>query len=919
MFGQEQVPIEFGTPMRYFANSTDPGFGSTWVQPSFDDSLWPIGAYGIGYETGTGAENLIQTTAPTDSISIYTRAEFTVADPSVIFNMRVGVDYDDGFIAWINGVEVARSASMPAGAVAWDTLCANHESSNGAMPFYEYTDISPAIPLLNVGVNTLAIGVWNSTLSSSDQVVVPRLTLNTPTNVTRGPYLQQGSHDRITVRWRTTLDTTSQVLCGTTQGALSVCGESFAATTEHEVELLGLTPDTRYYYAVGGTGQIFAGDDATHWFRTAAFPGTARPTRVWILGDSGTGDANATAVRDAYYGIQTDRAADVWLMLGDNAYPNGTDGQYQTALFDMYPDTLINSVLWPTLGNHDAATSNSTTLTGPYYDAFSLPDAAQGGGQASGTEAYYSFDRGNIHFIVLNSTDVSRSPTGAMATWLAADLAATAADWVIALWHHPPYSKGSHDSDTENPLIQMRTNILPILDDYGVDMTFTGHSHDYERTFLIEGHYGDSTTFVEGMKVDGGDGSLTGDGAYAKAVLGSDPHSGTVHTVAGSSGKISGGTLDHPAMVVSLNVLGSVVVDINANQADVMFLDDNGAVRDEYTMIKGGGLAPPVASFNALPIIGQAPLDVNFIDLSDNFPDTWGWDFDNNGVMDSQTPSPQHTYSPGVYSVSLTVSNMVGSDQAVQGDILCVHDGIPGQIQTNLVRGLNGDTFSWTGLPAAIDYDVARGELGMFRGAPAQVACIADDTQATSLLITEDPAGDEIYFYLVRAADCARQTGTFDSNDPGQTGSRDILFQGTAGACGCDAADDADGDIVCDAGFDDCIDSDFDGFGDPGVLDDLCADDNCPADFNPAQTNSDTDPHGDACDNCPTVNNLPQADFDSDGHGNACDNCIGVPNPNQADIDMDGVGNVCDNCKNAPNPDQIDSDGDGKGDACDPN
>ena len=63
-------------------------------------------------------------------------------------------------------------------------------------------------------------------------------------------------------------------------------------------------------------------------------------------------------------------------MLGDNAYESGTDDEYQAGIFDMYPSYLRTSVLWPTFGNHDAVSSNSSTGTGPYYDIFTLPDSA---------------------------------------------------------------------------------------------------------------------------------------------------------------------------------------------------------------------------------------------------------------------------------------------------------------------------------------------------------------------------------------------------------------------------------------------------------------------------------------------------------------------------------------------------------------
>ena len=93
-----------------------------------------------------------------------------------------------------------------------------------------------------------------------------------------------------------------------------------------------------------------------------------------------------------------------------------------------------------------------------------------------------------------------------MMTWLAADLADTTANWIVAFFHHPPYTKGSHDSDTDVELVEMRENALPILEQGGVDLVLTGHSHSYERSFLIDGHYGVSSTFTAAMKKDAGSG-----------------------------------------------------------------------------------------------------------------------------------------------------------------------------------------------------------------------------------------------------------------------------------------------------------------------------------------------------------------------------------------------------------------------------
>ncbi|MCZ6840365.1 MAG: DNRLRE domain-containing protein [Alphaproteobacteria bacterium] len=352
-----------------------------------------------------------------------------------------------------------------------------------------------------------------------------------------------------------------------------------------------MAPDTRYYYSIGSDGGLLSGGDSGHFFATSPTPGTTKPTRVWIIGDSGTANANAAAVRDAYKYNTGSTVTDLWLMLGDNAYPDGTDSEFQAAVFDTYPELLRKIPLWPTLGNHDGHSADSASQAGPYYDIFTLPTNGEAGGLASGTEAYYSFDYGNIHFVNLESYDTDRSPGGAMMTWLTNDLAANDKEWVIAFWHHPPYTKGSHDSDNESRLTDMRENALPILESYGVDLVLSGHSHSYERSHLLDGHYGTSDTLTGAMILDIGGGRETGAGAYDKPVDGTN--AGAVYAVAGSSGKTSGGSLDHPAMFTSLNSLGSMILEINGNRLDAQFIDESGSVDDNFTIIKGPDTTPP--------------------------------------------------------------------------------------------------------------------------------------------------------------------------------------------------------------------------------------------------------------------------------------------------------------------------------------
>ena len=802
---QEQTLVESGSSILYLANDVDPGatIEATWMTPGFDDSGWDPGTYGVGYDSSGSASNLIETIASSAAHSIYTRTTFSLSDPVAVFSVFLGADYDDGLVAWINGVEVYRSPEMRTRETTYYTISGDHESSNGVVPDYQpmRNITAAALPHLVPGDNVLAVGIWNSSHGSSDCVLVPRLAVNRI--LTRAPYLQIGTESSVLIRWQTGTPTSSTVLCGPNPAELQPCAEDSPLVTGHEVQLSGLTPNTRYYYAVGhGSGTSFqplAGGDAGHYFDTAPESGTAKPTRIWILGDSGTGDNTAGRVRDAYLDYTAGDHTELWLMLGDNAYPLGTDVEYQENLFDIYREMLARSVLWPTPGNHDGIDHSEGSW--PYYDNFSLPTQAEAGGLVSGSEAYYAFDFANIHFVVLDSNDTDRTPGSPMLTWLALDLAATDQDWVIAYFHHPPYSKGSHNSDNPEDsagrLFDMRENVVPILDDYGVDLVLSGHSHTYERSYLIDGHYDVSSTFVESMKVDLGDGDPDGDGAYIKPYRGTVPYTGSgdgaVYTVAGSSGKLTTGTAavfggtepTHPVHLSSLFVHGSVALEIDGNRLDARFLDATGAVQDRYTIFKGGVTVPPGADFAATPLVAAPGVPIGFVDLTTNQPTSWGWDFDDDGAVDSNRPAPSNSYAQtGIYTVSLAVSNSAGADQHVKSGYICITGGVPLEI-TNLLLHADG-TIAWEIEPNATSYAVVKGDLVQLQAgaglAGSQLSCFESGMQAQTL-DTQSPGAGEGFYYVARGDNCVPQRGTFDTTGPGQISSRDAALQGPGAVC----------------------------------------------------------------------------------------------------------------------------------------
>lgn len=443
---------------------------------------------------------------------------------------------------------------------------------------------------------------------------------------TKRLFLQQVGDRSAIIKWRLASaggPDADQLCFGTSSVGLrkdSLRAAAVTGTGHREVRLTGLQPDTVYFYSIGGA--ISAPADQR--FRTAPETGASPAdgnVRIWVAGDSGTGDENAAAVREGFLAFEksgTGEKADLFLMLGDNAYPEGTDAQYQEAVFEIYTDLLKRVALWPAIGNHDmgslgnsvSADINSYTVLGegeadplpdspaPYLNIFTLPAMAELGGVASGTEQYYSFDYGNVHVVSLDSQVAIRDAPSreAMRMWLINDLSASTADWTLVFFHHPPYSKGSHDTDSgsvpeDAPIFMIREQFVPVFDQYGVDVVYSGHSHVYERSYYLEGHTGLSGTFdplLHAELTSGGvPASGQGEDSYSQ-VTRSGADSKVVYTVAGTAGRVSPTSpgFPHPAHYFSEAELGSVVIDAGAEKLVARFIDVDGAVRDSFTITR---------------------------------------------------------------------------------------------------------------------------------------------------------------------------------------------------------------------------------------------------------------------------------------------------------------------------------------------
>ncbi len=152
-----------------------------WIRNDFDDSNWQTGNFGIGYGDGDDV-----TIVPDGSISVFTRTSFTIEELATVERMLFHIDFDDSYIAYINGTEVYRQNISGDSPVAYNQQADSYTEPrlvfNGELPTINLSDF---VSELVEGENTLAIQVHNFNSSSSDITLIPFLSLGysqEPTN-----------------------------------------------------------------------------------------------------------------------------------------------------------------------------------------------------------------------------------------------------------------------------------------------------------------------------------------------------------------------------------------------------------------------------------------------------------------------------------------------------------------------------------------------------------------------------------------------------------------------------------------------------------------------------------------------------------------------------------------------------------------
>lgn len=356
----------------------------------------------------------------------------------------------------------------------------------------------------HVGVRHRESSVFTAPVRLILSVWVAVASAATAQTLTRGPLIQNPDSltTTMTLVWWTNVAGDSTVEYGTTMALGSSVTvpqtgscEIGGAGTCHIVTLTGLSPGTKYFYQLRTNGTIVVPVSATSYFHTFKSPSDTSDLVFTVIGDWG---ANSSAQNNI---ANRQNADDPHLVVtvGDNAYQNGTQSDWDNNAFTAAYEALLKHVLFvPALGNHDVNNVGPANwFNSVEIKMHVLPRNAPPGQE----ERYFSFDTQDAHFVVLDSN----APTDAtQIAWLQGDLAATTRKWKFVFLHHTPFS-------CANGLLSLgsnhdvRSNWNPRFEEYGVDIVFTGHDHIYERSRLVD----DTTPDGFGGYFSGADGKGT--------------------------------------------------------------------------------------------------------------------------------------------------------------------------------------------------------------------------------------------------------------------------------------------------------------------------------------------------------------------------------------------------------------------------
>lgn len=241
----------------------------------------------------------------------------------------------------------------------------------------------------------------------------------------------------------------------------------------HTAAVSDLKPGTAYEYRVG------AGDKRSDWqsFHTAQ----GHDFKALIFPDSQSSDYSVWAAT-AQPAWQRNQDAQFFINMGD-LVDNGQDHYQWNAWFDVVGDMIARIPVVPLLGNHETYDKDwKVRMPEAYLHLFALPRIDREKYQ----NQFYSFDYGDVHFVVLNTqsqelADFEPSLDEDEVAWFKEDMAKTTKKWKIVLMHKDPlqYGFANRPQPREEGFSPEGRLWMPLFDQYSVDAVLSAHLHTY--------------------------------------------------------------------------------------------------------------------------------------------------------------------------------------------------------------------------------------------------------------------------------------------------------------------------------------------------------------------------------------------------------------------------------------------------------
>lgn len=324
----------------------------------------------------------------------------------------------------------------------------------------------------------VALGVLG--LLSVAFVLVERSVL--PVRIDEGPFVQQTRSDGAIIRWFTTREAKVDIVLETNDGE-RLKPQVERDGSAYRVELSGLEPASFFNYTLTSGGRTLATG------RLATAGGRSKAYEFIVVGDTGKGYKHQyrLAERMANRGLVRPNFI---VHTGDVIYPDGARHWFDDRFFAPFRKLIHEIPVFPSIGNHDVVSADEA-LDGPaeyvtaamrpapgYRDVFELPENGPAG---IPPEHHYWFDYGNARFVVIDSMVSETQLREEVAPWVREIFSKDGPTWRFFVCHHPPFTVGKYDPDTPQSAA-LREHIVPILEATGVDVVFSGHDHNYQRS-----------------------------------------------------------------------------------------------------------------------------------------------------------------------------------------------------------------------------------------------------------------------------------------------------------------------------------------------------------------------------------------------------------------------------------------------------